>query len=182
MKKGFSSKYGVAQLTMHAFFRAVGVSCQGSKINHRIYSAFMLHGRRVPNGASLTEFCKANADFIREKAGTHRPPKAAKVVHEVAKDAFLLTFEWRRVRMQALKKYGARCQCCGASPADGAVMNVDHIKPRKLFPALALDVDNLQILCNECNHGKGNWDMTDWRPPIEANDGVERYDLEFLRS
>ncbi len=76
---------------------------------------------------------------------------------------FLQTYEWRRVRMEALKKYGPVCQCCGASPATGAVMNVDHIKPRKLFPQLALDVDNLQILCGECNHGKGNWDMTDWR-------------------
>ncbi len=83
---------------------------------------------------------------------------------QVTSDAFLSTYEWRRVRMVALKKYGARCQCCGASPADGAVMNVDHIKPRKLFPHLALDVDNLQILCHDCNHGKGNWDMTDWRP------------------
>lgn len=61
------------------------------------------------------------------------------------------------------KKYGPRCQCCGATPATGAVMNVDHIKPRKIFPELALDPDNLQILCDECNHGKGNWDMTDWR-------------------
>lgn len=42
-------------------------------------------------------------------------------------------------------------------------MNVDHIKPRKLFPELALDPDNLQVLCHECNHGKGNWDMTDFR-------------------
>lgn len=81
-----------------------------------------------------------------------------------ASDAFLQTYEWRRIRMQAIKKYGSRCMCCGATPADGAVMNVDHIKPRRLFPALALDLDNLQILCHECNHGKGNWDMTDWRP------------------
>lgn len=86
----------------------------------------------------------------------------------VATDAFLSSYEWRRVRMEALKLHGARCQCCGASPADGAVMNVDHIKPRKLFPHLALDVNNLQILCGECNHGKGNWDMTDWRPHIKA--------------
>lgn len=78
-------------------------------------------------------------------------------------DNFLSSYEWRKVRMQALKRYGARCQCCGASPSDGAVMNVDHIKPRKLFPNLALNVDNLQILCHACNHGKGNWDMTDWR-------------------
>ena len=43
-------------------------------------------------------------------------------------------------------------------------MNVDHIKPRKKYPELALDKSNLQVLCEECNHGKGNWDETDWRP------------------
>jgi 5-methylcytosine-specific restriction endonuclease McrA len=42
-------------------------------------------------------------------------------------------------------------------------MNVDHVKPRKLFPALSLDKGNLQVLCEVCNHGKGNWDQTDWR-------------------
>lgn len=78
-------------------------------------------------------------------------------------DTFLQSYEWRKLRMVALKKYGPRCQCCGATPATGATINVDHIKPRKLFPELALDVDNLQILCHECNHGKGNWDQTDWR-------------------
>ena len=77
---------------------------------------------------------------------------------------FLQSFEWRRLRMEALKKHGAKCQCCGATPQTGAVMNVDHIKPRRLFPHLALDLDNLQVLCHECNHGKGNWDQTDWRP------------------
>ena len=81
----------------------------------------------------------------------------------VESDAFLQTYEWRKVRMEALKKYGAKCQCCGTTPAHGAIMNVDHIKPRKLFPSLALDINNLQILCHDCNHGKGNWDMTDWR-------------------
>lgn len=95
------------------------------------------------------------------KAATQKPVKVAGV--DVASDAFLSTFEWRKVRMEALKKYGPRCQCCGATPADGAVMNVDHIKPRKKWPSLALDVNNLQILCHECNHGKGNWDDTDWR-------------------
>jgi hypothetical protein len=85
-----------------------------------------------------------------------------------ASDKFLETFEWRRARMKALKRYGARCQCCGASPMTGAVMNVDHIKPRKLFPHLALSLDNLQVLCHDCNHGKGNWDMTDWRQEAET--------------
>lgn len=99
----------------------------------------------------------------------------------VSSDDFLSTFEWRRVRMMALKKYGPRCQCCGATPADGAVMNVDHIKPRKLFPHLALNVNNLQILCHECNHGKGNWDMTDWRNPAAAELPLDPNDLNHIR-
>jgi 5-methylcytosine-specific restriction endonuclease McrA len=97
----------------------------------------------------------------RVKPIVQKPVSVAGV--DVTTDAFLSTFQWRKVRMEALKKYGPRCQCCGATPATGAVMNVDHIKPRKKWPSLALDVNNLQILCHECNHGKGNWDDTDWR-------------------
>lgn len=84
-------------------------------------------------------------------------------------DLFLLSYKWREVRMQVLIKYGARCQCCGASAKTGAVICVDHIKSRKTHPELALDFNNLQVLCDACNHGKGNWDSTDWRP----DDGVQ---------
>jgi hypothetical protein len=45
----------------------------------------------------------------------------------------------------------------------GTVINVDHIEPRKKRPDLALVLENLQVLCHECNHGKSNWDTTDWR-------------------
>lgn len=84
-------------------------------------------------------------------------------VVDPASDEFLRSYEWRRVRMEALKRYGAKCQCCGATPQTGAKINVDHIKPRRVYPELALSIDNLQVLCHDCNHGKGNWDMTDWR-------------------
>lgn len=80
-----------------------------------------------------------------------------------SKDSFLESYEWRRLRMQALKLHGAACQCCGATRSDGIKLHVDHIKPRRLFPQLALDIDNLQVLCEVCNQGKGNWDTTDWR-------------------
>lgn len=76
---------------------------------------------------------------------------------------FLDSKEWKRLRLQALKKHGSRCQCCGDGPHNGAMLNVDHIKPRSLFPELALHLDNLQVLCGLCNEGKGNWDMTDFR-------------------
>lgn len=92
-------------------------------------------------------------------------PSKAKITKakNVASTNFLNTYEWRKLRMEALIKYGRKCACCGATPESGAIMNVDHIKPRKTHPELALDINNLQILCSECNHGKGNWDSTDWR-------------------
>lgn len=125
---------------------------------------------KYPRGSA--EVSKAKA--ARKKRKKQRPlgslQSVAKQVNpktvagiDVTSDDFLSTFQWRKVRMEALKKYGPRCMCCGATPATGAVMNVDHIKPRKKWPSLALDVNNLQILCHECNHGKGNWDQTDWR-------------------
>lgn len=101
------------------------------------------------------------SDRKTKRQSSPRPVRTRR--SDVTSDAFLLTFDWRKVRMQALKKYGPKCMCCGATPATGAVMNVDHIKPRKTHPHLALDINNLQILCHECNHGKGNWDSTDWR-------------------
>lgn len=95
-------------------------------------------------------------------------------------DAFLESYEWRRVRMEALKRDGARCQCCGATPQDGLRMHVDHIKPRKMFPTLALDLDNLQVLCEICNHGKGNWDTTDWRSDPDADQEMQRRHLRDI--
>lgn len=96
----------------------------------------------------------------REDAKRRKTPDA----QFLASKEFLNTYEWRKLRMQVLVKFGPRCMCCGATPEeDGAMICVDHIKPRLTHPELALDFDNLQILCEECNHGKGNWDTTDWR-------------------
>lgn len=103
---------------------------------------------------------------------------------DVTADAFLASFQWRQLRMKVLKHYGRRCMCCGASPDSGAVMHVDHIKPRRLFPKLALDFGNLQVLCHECNHGKGNWDHTDWRheEEFEVDPSVREFIRDIARS
>lgn len=71
--------------------------------------------------------------------------------------------QWRSVRFQAIKLGGSRCALCGAGPANGAVLHVDHIKPKSRFPELAFDLDNLQVLCEDCNLGKSNRDCTDFR-------------------
>ncbi len=70
---------------------------------------------------------------------------------------------WKSVRYDALARADGKCQLCGASKATGATLHVDHIKPRSRFPALALVITNLQVLCEPCNMGKGNRDTKDWR-------------------
>jgi len=85
------------------------------------------------------------------------------------KTEFYKSWDWRTLRMQALKRHGARCQCCGATKdsvdisGDPVRIVVDHIQPLARRWDLRLETTNLQILCDECNQGKGAWDRTDWR-------------------
>ncbi len=81
----------------------------------------------------------------------------------IASNEFLKSYKWRELRQKVLDKYDGRCMCCGATASDDIYLCVDHIKPRKTHPELALDINNLQILCNACNHGKANWNSRDWR-------------------
>lgn len=118
----------------------------------------------------------ANKKAIEILAGisTSKPQKPIKAKKSfVPKEAikeFYASWGWRTLRMETLKKYGAKCQCCGATPghvaADGTAVRivVDHIKPLSRHWHLRLEPENLQVLCDECNQGKGNWDQTDHRP------------------
>lgn len=80
-------------------------------------------------------------------------------------NTFYDSWAWKDLRLQVLQKYGRRCQCCGAKPekTNKVVINVDHIKPLRNYPELALDINNLQVLCSDCNMGKGYWNTTDFR-------------------
>ena len=76
---------------------------------------------------------------------------------------FYWSDEWRTVRFTALRRNRGACELCGNGPSPGKPLHVDHIKPRSKYPKLALDPDNLQVLCIDCNLGKSNADETDWR-------------------
>lgn len=71
--------------------------------------------------------------------------------------------QWKRLSYRAKITLGRRCMVCGKTPEDGIVIHTDHIKPIRHHWALRLDPNNLQILCEECNLGKGSWDETDFR-------------------
>lgn len=84
-------------------------------------------------------------------------------------DEFYQSAEWRLMRYEALRLHGAACQCCGRSPRlHGVVLNVDHIKPLRVFWDLRLELSNLQVLCGDCNVGKGARHDDDWRKETAA--------------
>jgi len=99
------------------------------------------------------------------------------------KKDFYASWDWRTLRMEVIKEFGRACQCCGATPGmayasgDPVRICVDHIKPISKFWELRLVKSNLQILCDECNQGKGNWDQTDFRPAA-APDAPDEWIVE----
>lgn len=72
---------------------------------------------------------------------------------------------WFSLRYKVLKKSDGRCCLCGRSALDGVQLHVDHIIPRSKRPDLEFEIDNLQVLCADCNMGKSDKDDTDWRKP-----------------
>lgn len=67
---------------------------------------------------------------------------------------FYETRAWRELRLQILQRDGWVCRYCGGR-APIVPLHVDHIKPRSRFPELELEAMNLQVLCEDCNIGKG---------------------------
>ena len=126
---------------------------------------------KPPKGILKASEWKAKKPHNRRRKRKEREAKGR------ATSEFYRSWEWKRVRFEVLKAYGAVCMLCH-SPYD---IVVDHIKSRHKHPELALDFDNLQVLCDSCNRGKGRHDETDFRPKLpEPEISVE--DLEHLRS
>lgn len=75
-------------------------------------------------------------------------------------DPFYKTPAWRRARRQALERDLYLCvECMGAyrrreisAPKSATV--VHHIKPLAGHPEMALDLDNLESLCDACHNKK----------------------------
>jgi 5-methylcytosine-specific restriction endonuclease McrA len=129
--------------------------------------------------ACWTSLAVKKSDFIARASGGYSEFKQAKEAWylakmkerretEVQQQAWAPDFydskEWKRVRFDVLErhfaKYGHWCLLCHNKFTP---LHVDHIKPRSKYPELALDANNLQVLCHICNEGKGNRSETDFR-------------------
>jgi uncharacterized protein (TIGR02646 family) len=65
---------------------------------------------------------------------------------------FYSTAAWIKARHKAIARAGFRCQMCGADVRGKGRAHVDHIKPRKAYPELALEPSNLACCCQTCHN------------------------------
>lgn len=77
---------------------------------------------------------------------------------------FYKSKEWRELRVLIIEQQKGRCQMCGRSYKEhDIVIHVDHIIPISIDWSKRLDINNLQLLCEDCNIGKSNHYTTDRR-------------------
>jgi hypothetical protein len=57
-----------------------------------------------------------------------------------------------QLRFRVLQRDGFRCQYCGRSPRDGAILHLDHVVP--FSRGGETTEDNLITSCDQCNLGK----------------------------
>ncbi|MBU5214572.1 HNH endonuclease [Heyndrickxia oleronia] len=92
---------------------------------------------------------------------------------------FYKSSEWKSLRLQALERDNYECQECKRQgevytdqhdPDKHKRLDVDHIKEIEDYPDLALELDNLQVLCVWHHNEKHNrfsskppkWDDEKW--------------------
>lgn len=144
-------------------------SLHGMPIERRAREIITARGLSVPKGATKKEIValaarsKGIPTSLSNKATD--APKLVRARKRAKGADFYKSWDWKRVRYEAIRRCGQRCMCCGWKPGDteAGYLVVDHIKSRRTRPDLELVVENLQVLCNDCNMGKG-WEFSDdWR-------------------
>lgn len=88
-------------------------------------------------GIRLTELAEARKIAIEEALRFYSSP------------------EWIMIRKQVIEEEGRVCAECGKQIKNDIDITVDHKRPRSKYPDLALNRENLCVLCRTCNSKKG---------------------------
>lgn len=114
---------------------------------------------------SFDKLLKENAELRKELAfyKNQIANKVKKIDVKLSHNNFYLSDDWKTIRYKKLTNHiftkGRICECCKQVTKK---LHVDHILARSIRPDLELDINNLQVLCDNCNIGKSNKDSTNW--------------------
>jgi HNH endonuclease len=143
-------------MTRPAYFVVAKRHGQVLTINSRASNRISHHSRIV-----FASDCSHRMP-TRNKPLVHRYPGGAPPHARTANDAapgprFYDRRVWRRLRKVALRRDGYRCTVCGISVSKPGKARVDHIKPVRTHPHLALSLANLRSLCAD-HDNKRHWE------------------------
>ncbi len=102
---------------------------------------------------------------------------------EKQKKAFYKSKDWEAIRLEVLDRDNYECQECKRQgrvytdhhdPEKHKRLDVDHIKEIETHPELAMELDNLEVLCVRCHNKKHNRFMFKRKKNKWADD--ERWD------
>jgi len=141
------------------FANAIGIPV------HLVFSKDLFHCEDKKSYDSSHGWCKEDHDdfwFVKEMATSVSYGHPSKGLEYIACDrpSRFGRNAWKRVgikpkqRVQVLARDNYTCKMCGASRSEGAILEIDHIHP--VSKGGTNDLSNLQVLCRDCNAGKGN--------------------------
>lgn len=114
------------------FHRKMSKSVQDPEREARRVQKALRKQRRALRAARRAERRAAEIPVASQRERTSAPirvkvTRTVQYTYDSSDDRRLAEFyaskEWRMIRYEALRLYGHRCQCCGASPKEGARMN-----------------------------------------------------------
>lgn len=126
--------------------------------------------------SELPHILNAEANLAEAEAKFAQTKKLKEKLKQRRNDGTLLYDQWRdsndwkQWRAQQLEQQNWRCVCCSQQMRFGRITHlpnggftlelqhptVDHILPKSFFPELALDKQNLVMVCWSCNKRKSN--------------------------
>lgn len=157
-----------ANSTILSALKKLGVPYINMNIQQAMEIVADRHGINL-GGLSRIEFAAAIAERRSRRKPEREPYISPPIVTKRKSDrerqiaGFYTCIPWKQLAYDTKVKRGRRCECCGATPADGVRIVTDHIKPLRTHWDLRLDPGNVQVLCDDCNRGKGSRSADDFR-------------------
>ncbi len=67
----------------------------------------------------------------------------------------MIDYSFKKYKNDLFQEFDGKCCYCGVKAFSPQMVDIEHFKPKSLYPDLANDISNLLIACRECNISKG---------------------------
>jgi 5-methylcytosine-specific restriction endonuclease McrA len=82
--------------------------------------------------------------------------------------------EYKFLRLTVLKRDGYKCTNCGKSGSTNNALQLEHIKPKSLYPELIYELSNLRILCINCHKKTESYGKAGIRKIVKSRNSIRK--------